>query len=107
MIIHIPGDGHYRAAPIEVLAELVHPDAAVFWDRDMGEFLLDERSGYYGNRPLRFQRMGKTWCALNGLPGWIIARWNNEETRWVPDLDRLAAIRREFERRRQQEEEAT
>lgn len=93
MIIHVPDRGFYRTEPIEYLARLVHPNAAVFWDRDMGEHELALRGTV--NQPLRFQRFDREWAAFSGQLGRIVARWNSDEKRWVPNLANLALIREE------------
>lgn len=81
----------YRAGDLEELADLVHPMAAVAWDRDMADVRLLESPDlkfalrfrptevFAHNETLR----RRVWVACTGESGHAVARWDRVSARWV------------------------
>lgn len=96
--IHIYGvERDYRLRPIEDLADLVHPMAAVAWDRDQDQLLLDRPLVDNVPMPLRFttncRRAQLNFGAMAltkhiGEPSNVVAVWDDVNMRWVSWRDR-------------------
>jgi len=70
--------------PFEALADVIHPMAAVYWDRDFPSFGVDlevSNSGY----PLRvvLAKNGTAYAFTGDHVGYI-AVWNFVDLRWMP-----------------------
>lgn len=85
MLVHVAdASGKFQAVPIENLAELIDPDAAVFWDRDMPDVELE----VFADKPaLRFVGVPLTspicWMAFTGADGNAVAYWNPKTKKWI------------------------
>ena len=83
MKIWVAHNSNYGEHPIEYLAELIHENAAVAWDRDMCDVELEpDPQGVYP--VLRFNHgYNGTWVAFSGKMGQIVAYWS-KDGRWIP-----------------------
>lgn len=85
----------YEPADIELLATLLHPMAAVAWDRDCADVELTQPAEHecfsHPNTDrvlplaaLRFSISSDLSCnARTGTIGMTIARWDHDGARWV------------------------
>lgn len=78
-------NGLYVERELEYLTEILHPMAAVAWDRDSPEVLQGRE--LHGEHPLRFFVMSNgadVYTGEIGSRGSLVATWNNlDGGRWV------------------------
>ena len=94
-----PGGSAYSIITLDMLAELVHPLAAVYWDRDCADVGALSVANTLGGEPessLRFikhRKTGWTLAITGGLfDARLIAGWNDELMRWISgsEIERAA-----------------
>ncbi len=76
----------HSSSGIDALAEFVHPDAAVAWDRDcQGVRLYPEEESSEGCS-IRMTRSADAGVVemFSGPPGRLVATWFCDELRWTP-----------------------
>ena len=86
--ITVVAETSFTIAPIEYLAEVVHPLAAVAWDRDMADAVIPDPISDPGNLlmgcALRFIVLGKGRAIAFGLVGVTLAQWDDAAACWKP-----------------------